>query len=250
MNLSIVPYNDPTNKPFVYNFNGYPVRVFILDDSLWWIASDVCERLELGNVSKVVDRLENDEKTTITISDSGRPMKILMVNEPGLYSLLATSRKPEAKAFKHWVYHEVIPSIIKTGKYITTPVSPPSALDLLDGMLQQLRAQDAKIDQIESVTTDTAVKVQDIETRLDRADYMTVKTWCDSQRINCTASIVQMWGKSAAALSREKGIEILHIPVHGQAYGTVNEYHKDILVLVCVPRPKVSARQLKLTDDD
>lgn len=80
----------------------------------WFVAKDVCAALGLANVTNAVRRLDDDETTLISIK--GR--EINAVNEPGLYSLVLSSRKPEAKAFKRWVVHEVLPAIRKTGGYI------------------------------------------------------------------------------------------------------------------------------------
>jgi anti-repressor protein len=82
-------------------------------------AGDVCDILELN--SNAVRRLDEDEKNTLRLTYSiptrGNP-NVIVINESGLYSLILRSRKPEAKAFKRWVTHEVLPSIRKTGGYI------------------------------------------------------------------------------------------------------------------------------------
>ena len=75
----------------------------------------MCRALGLGNSSKAIMPLDDDEKG-ITISDTlGGKQEMTTINEPGLYSLILRSRKPEAKAFKRWITHEVIPAIRKTG---------------------------------------------------------------------------------------------------------------------------------------
>jgi prophage antirepressor-like protein len=95
----------------------------------WFVAKDVCEALGVGNVSKAVGRLDDDEKDTITLSDTaGFNNTMLIINEPGLYSLVLGSRKQIAKEFKRWVTHEVLPAIRKTGSYAQTP--GPSSLAL------------------------------------------------------------------------------------------------------------------------
>lgn len=84
----------------------------------WFIASDVCRALELENVSRALERLDEDEVDDITTSDTiDRQQQTKIINESGLYSLIMTSRKPSAKKFKKWVTSEVLPSIRKTGSY-------------------------------------------------------------------------------------------------------------------------------------
>lgn len=89
----------------MFDFKGHKVRaVEGPDGEPWWIAEDVCEVLDVPNVSQACSRLDIDEKGSITINDgtSGNPNRTI-INESGLYSLILTSRKPEAKAFKKWV---------------------------------------------------------------------------------------------------------------------------------------------------
>lgn len=94
------------------------VRVVEKDGDPWFVAKDVCEALELDNVGQALSSLDDDEKNTIIINDGipGNPNRAI-VSEPGIYSLILRSRKPEAKAFKRWLVHDVIPTIRKTGSY-------------------------------------------------------------------------------------------------------------------------------------
>lgn len=94
------------------------VRAVTLEGEPWFVAADVCRALGLGNSSKAVMPLDDDEKGITNSNTLGGEQKMVIVSEPGLYSLIVRSRKPEAKAFKRWITHEVIPSIRKTGGYI------------------------------------------------------------------------------------------------------------------------------------
>ena len=77
----------------------------------------MCEVLGLTDTSKSLERLDDDEKLIRKLFVSGQNRDISTVNEPGLYSLIIRSNKPEARAFKRWVTHEVLPAIRKTGTY-------------------------------------------------------------------------------------------------------------------------------------
>ena len=93
------------------------VRVVEQDGEPWFVAKDVCNCLELSNSRKALSRLDDDEKG-VTLSDTlGGKQEMATVNEYGLYSLVLSSRKPEAKEFKRWITHEVIPSIRKYGSF-------------------------------------------------------------------------------------------------------------------------------------
>lgn len=86
----------------------------------WFVAKDVCIAIGVTNQGNAVARLEGDEKQTIRLADTlSRNPNTQIVNEPGLYSLILGSRKPEARAFKRWITHEVIPSIRRNGMYAT-----------------------------------------------------------------------------------------------------------------------------------
>lgn len=100
-----------------FNFNNAPLRT--LTDKAgepWFVAKDICNILGHSNVSMALDRIDDDERAKFNL---GRQGKTNIVNEAGLYSLVLTSRKPEAREFKRWVTHEVLPSIRKHGIYAT-----------------------------------------------------------------------------------------------------------------------------------
>ena len=95
------------------------IRTLTIDGEPWFVAADVCRALEIGNPSMAVERLDDDEKGISTIDTLGGKQRMTIINEPGLYSLVLSSRKPEAKAFRRWISHEVIPTIRKYGGYMT-----------------------------------------------------------------------------------------------------------------------------------
>ena len=101
-------FEDPEHDEF---------RVIDRDGEPWFVLSEVCHKLGIGNAAAVAARLDSDEKGIITIDTLGGPQKLAIVNESGLYSFILTSRKAEARAFKKWVTSEVLPSIRKTGRF-------------------------------------------------------------------------------------------------------------------------------------
>lgn len=100
---------------FVFPLTGQETRIVDIEGNPWWFLKDVCDILGIGNVTDAASRLDDDEKSTFD-SIEGGPARVL-INEAGLYSLIMSSRKPEAKTFRRWVTHEVIPQIRKTGAY-------------------------------------------------------------------------------------------------------------------------------------
>ena len=112
-----------------FNFEGRQVRAFSREGEPWFVLADVCTVLELENHRNVSARLDSDEKGVRTMDTLGGPQDVTIINESGLFSLILTSRKPEAKRFKKWVTAEVLPSIRKTGAYGAPSMSPMDALN-------------------------------------------------------------------------------------------------------------------------
>lgn len=92
------------------------IRTITKDNEPWFVASDICRSLDLSNPTMAMQRIDDDEKAKFNLGLSGGETNC--VNEYGLYSLALASRKKEAKDFKRWITHEVLPSIRKNGGYI------------------------------------------------------------------------------------------------------------------------------------
>ena len=128
------------------------IRTALIENEPWFVAVDVCRALEIGNSSQAISRLDADEKMITLISNEGNKRgnpNMTVVNEPGLYTLILSSRKSEAKAFKRWITHDVIPMIRKTGCYMTDSVlerirkDPTFTYTLAKAMLREKDRADA-----------------------------------------------------------------------------------------------------------
>lgn len=107
------------NNIKVFNSKEFgQVRTVLKDGEVWFVGKDVCECLAVKNVSDAINRLDDDEKADIVLNDGNQNRNFSIINESGLYSLVLSSRKPEAKKFKKWVTAEVLPAIRKTLKYL------------------------------------------------------------------------------------------------------------------------------------
>jgi len=113
-----------TNKPLRRLSDGLQIfenerfgkiRVVMKDSEPWFVAKDVCDCLEIGNSSDAISRLDEDEKGVVLNDTPGGTQNHSIISEPGLYSLVLGSRKPEAKEFKRWVTHDILPSLRKHG---------------------------------------------------------------------------------------------------------------------------------------
>lgn len=104
------------------NFEDQPVRVITdSQEQIWFAGIDICNILGYAMPSNVIkENLDDDEKKLTNLTDgSGQLRKTWIINEFGFYNLVLSSSKPEAKAFKKWVCHEILPAIRKAGKFTT-----------------------------------------------------------------------------------------------------------------------------------
>ena len=109
------------NELQVFSYEGKEIRTIQRNGETWWVLKDVCGVLGLSNARMIADRLDEDDVSLAYVTDSmGRQQQTNIVNESGLYNVILRSDKPEAKKFKRWVTHEVLPQIRRHGAYITT----------------------------------------------------------------------------------------------------------------------------------
>ena len=135
------------NELQVFENNQFgQVRAIMKDGEPWFVAADVCKALGLEQVSRAMDRLDEDERGLLKVTHPQSPTKtqeVNGVNESGLYHLVLCSTKPEARAFKRWVTHEVIPSIRKHGMYATPTTieqmiaDPANAIKVFSALKQE-----------------------------------------------------------------------------------------------------------------
>lgn len=125
----------------IFKYQEQQIRTIEKGGEPWWVLKDVCDVLGQGSPHKVAARLDDDEKGRTFIPTLGGEQEITIVNEPGLYSVILRSNKPEAKAFKRWITHEVIPAIRKTGHY-----GAQEPADGLRALTEEVRRLSERID--------------------------------------------------------------------------------------------------------
>ena len=140
------------------------VRTVLIGGEPWFIANDVLRVLAVSNSKDALRTLDDDEKSGVDIIDPhGRTQKTNCISEAGLYSIILRSRKPEAKAFKRWITHEVIPAIRKTGGYMT------------DSLLERIQKEPAVIMEFAQALIREKNRVKALEVELNtakpKADY-------------------------------------------------------------------------------
>ncbi len=164
----------------VFEYQGKQFRTVIKDGQPYFVAADICDSLDIKNVTQAVMKLDEDERAMLNI---GVPYgEVNAVNETGLYNLVLCSRKPEAKSFKRWITHEVLPALRQTGTY-SIQEQPKSIEDLIIMSAQSLKEVRIKMDQIETKTAAIENKTQTIEHRVNNLDGINIEG-TPRQRLN------------------------------------------------------------------
>ena len=143
----------------------------------WFAAKDVCDALGIGNSRQALSRLDEDEKGVISNDTLGGVQEMASVNEPGLYTLVLSSRKPEARAFKRWITHEVIPSIRRHGGYMAAKADETPEETMARAVLiaqDAIARKDADISRLRAKTAALAPKASMYDACMDGERWMSV----------------------------------------------------------------------------
>ena len=179
----------------VFDYQGQQVRTDYKDEAVWFVAADVCRVLDIINPTMAVGRLDDDEKGLSSIETLGGNQQMVVVNEAGLYSLILTSRKPQAKEFKRWVTHDVLPSIRKHGLYAVDEVLENP--DLLISALMNLKKEREEKKRLE---LENAVKAQQIAEMQPKVSYYDIVLACPD--LVTITQIAKDFGLSAKKLNK------------------------------------------------
>lgn len=139
------------SAPVPFEYGGHEFRTIDRSGEPWFVVADVCRILSIGKANDAVRGLDDDERGTDTIRTPSGDQQMLICSEAGLYSLILRSRKPEAKAFKRWVTHEVLPSIRKTGTYSVAEVSRRELAQMVIDAEDRAELEAARADKAERV---------------------------------------------------------------------------------------------------
>ena len=251
------------------------VRVVEHNGEPWFVAKDVCAALDLNNIGQALASLDEDEKASIdpniikadvgfdvmmqaahmpmraAIPEAGRGGRPLgIITEPGLYSLILRSRKPEAKAFKRWVTHDILPAIRKSGGYMTAkPDDTPETILARAVLIAQDTLKRVEAERDEAVRTKawigsrreaTAMATAASATRRAKAleaqlglagDYLAVKgiKWLPEIFDLTKGGTYSQIGKYLKRLSLTENYMVKTAP--DSLHESVGLYHKDIIAL-------------------
>lgn len=160
-----------------FNYAGLEVTAVLIENEPWFVAKNVCDVLESANSARDIQRLDEDEKLMYTMCIAGQNRQTWLINESGLYELILTSRKPQAKPFKNWVKKEVLPSIRKHGAYMTETALEQAVAnpDFMIGLLSNLKAEQEKSRQLETINNKNKPLVAFAEMCMESEDSLLVR---------------------------------------------------------------------------
>jgi prophage antirepressor-like protein len=209
-----------------FNYNDRSVRTAGTPDHPLFVAKDVCEILDIGNVTDALARLDGDEFDSIEVTDSiGRKQLTKAVTESGLYSLILGSRKPEARQFKRWITHEVLPAIRKTGQYSVQKTPVEMLLESARLLVEQERRQlalEARVEEVEARQTQSTE---------GPCEYYSVVAFCKLHKIRCDIQLAAKIGRKASAISSALGASTGSVP--DSRFVRVKTYHIEVLETAC-----------------
>lgn len=172
------------NSLQVFNYNGAKVRTVENDGQVWFVVKDVAKILEFSNIRETLRiNLDEDEKDVKKLDTPGGKQNMTVINESGFYTLIMRSNKPEAKPFRRWVTHEVLPDIRKHGMYIS------------EGLMEQL---------IERPAVFREVCASYIESKYPSSDKTSLMVLGYSVHLSQSLFVV----KEAANILRQFGLDI------------------------------------------
>jgi len=191
----------------IFNYEGADVRTVQRDGEPWWVLKDVCAVLGIGNSRNVADRLDEDEKGSVRIADGtsekgGNPY-MTVISESGLYNVILLSRKPEARRFRRWVTHDVLPMIHRHGMYAADEL-----LDNPDLMIEVLTALKTERSRNAALVQTTAAQKRLIAEMEPKAAYYDLILACpDAVAVRVIAKDYGWSAQRLNAFLHERGVQ-------------------------------------------
>lgn len=195
------------------------VRTTTVNGEVMFVGKDVADILGYQNGSRDINRhVDEEDRTKIMIYDGVQDKETIIINESGLYSLILSSKMPNAKKFKRWVTSEVLPSIHKHGIYATDNV--------IDNILNN---PDFGIELLTRLKSERAARIaaeEEKERLQEELDYS--KDWYSIKRVAAMNGVE--WKKFKWRRLKEKSIELGYgvKKIFDANYGEVNTYHRDV----------------------
>ncbi len=204
----------------VFNFHDNQVRTLLINDEPYWVGKDVAEVLGYKNMRDALSKHVDDEDKGVAKCDTlGGKQDLTIINESGLYSLVLSSKLPQAKEFKRWVTKEVLPTLRKTGSYRI----PKTTREMVQLVLQSQEDTNVRIDELE-----TKVEQKFDEMPLFGVDQDEIRHEINKKAIEC------LGGKESNAYADNS--------VRGKVYSDIHHQIRrefDVETYKAIPRKNV-----------
>lgn len=210
------------------------IRVMLIDDDPWFVGKDIAVALGYAKPENALSAHVDEQDKTITLiqgDGSNYKSKTTIINESGLYSLIFSSKLESAQRFKHWVTHEVLPSIRKHGMYMTdnlleTAIANP---DFVIGLIQNMKAEKEKSAALQMQNKQLCEKNEEMQPKADYFDDLVA--WNVSTNFRSTAKELRIPERlfikmliSDGYIYRDKSKGILPKAGKGDGLFAVKEY--------------------------
>lgn len=164
------------NNVQVFNSDVFGVvRVVVREGEPWFVGKDVAEKLGYSNTRKAIaDHVETEDKGVTKCDTLGGAQRLTIINESGVYSLIMSSKLPQAREFKHWVTAEVLPTIRKEGMYMTERKAMQAQQDPLAFLAEALKVADDVIKKQQTQIAALEPKAKHYDEYMSREDTYTV----------------------------------------------------------------------------
>ena len=142
----------------IFNFHGQEVRTVMFDDEPWFVGKDIAEILgQVNSRDALAKHVDEDDKLTSQIATAGQMRNQTVINESGLYSLILSSKLPQAKEFKRWVTSEVLPAIRKQGGFIREDLDEDAFIALFTGQKKLREQQSSMLEDIDYLKSEQPI---------------------------------------------------------------------------------------------
>lgn len=179
----------------VFTYENTQLRTIEREDGVWWVLKDVCETLGIVKHTNVAARLDADEKGACLVGTPFGEQNMIIINEPGLYNVILRSDKPEAKDFKRWVIHEVLPAIRNKGHYAMQSKTPAQLIAMQAQVLVDMEQKVAEVQ----------AQGKALEAKVDNAIKCFFRPAQDHWRTDMDEAIKAVCSKIGWALPKFKG---------------------------------------------
>ena len=154
----------------VFQYGAHDVRTITVSGETWFVLADLCRVLGIANPRNVAARLDEDEKGVRLVDTPGGTQSLTVVNEPGMYQVVLRSEKPEARQFRWWITHEVLPKIRRTGSYGASPALSEDQI-----VAQALAITSRRVEALEAKVADDAPKVAAYDELMDAEGFYSME---------------------------------------------------------------------------